>query len=112
MGAVAIHRTFVLAGYVASEPVWADFIPDWQHVLDLPPTLAYFKMSKAESLKGEFEGWSAGQRDERLEQFIEVSLKHEPGEAAIAVPAKDYNEILYPLLPRRGPAPITLRPSG
>lgn len=45
---------FVLAGYAACESAWTTFLPHWQSVLDLPPKLEYFKMSEAESLKGQF----------------------------------------------------------
>src|SRR5580698_9418244 len=62
-------------------------------------------MSEAESLKGQFAGFSADQRDERLNQFIDVILKYDPWEAAIAVPEKDFNEVLRPLLPNSRTSP-------
>lgn len=45
---------YVLAGYSADEATWRAFWGDWQGVLDLSPKLDYFKMSEAESLKGQF----------------------------------------------------------
>jgi hypothetical protein len=96
---------FVLAGYVTSEVSWSGFVPDWQSVLDLSPKLDYFKMSEAESLKGQFEGCSPHARDERLNQFADVILRYDPWEAAIAVPSKDYNEVLLPVLPKSRTSP-------
>jgi hypothetical protein len=88
---------FVLAGYVERESVWTNFSSDWQEILDLEPGLQYFKMSEAESLKGEFSGFTAEERDVRLGQFIDLILKHEPWEVSIAVSEKDYREVLYPV---------------
>ena len=45
---------YILAGYSAPKATWAAFWPDWQAALDVPPKLEYFKMSEAESLKGQF----------------------------------------------------------
>ena len=90
---------FVLAGYCASEATWEAFWPDWQSVLDLPPKLAYFKMSEAETLRGQFAGFTTEGRAKRVNQFIDVILAHDLQEASIAVPDEYYREILDPLLP-------------
>jgi hypothetical protein len=49
---------YVLAGYSAEESTWDAFWPRWQSVLDLMPRIEYFKMSEAESRKGQFLGFS------------------------------------------------------
>jgi hypothetical protein len=90
---------YILAGYSARESTWQAFWPRWQSVLDAMPKLEYFKMREAESLKGQFLGFSADQRDHRLNMFIDVVLMHDLQEASIAVPHKLYREILYPVLP-------------
>lgn len=90
---------FVLAGYCASEATWAAFWPDWQSVLDFLPRLAYFKMSEAETLNGQFAGFTAEERTKRVNQFIDVILAHDLQEASIAVPEKYYRDILDPLFP-------------
>jgi hypothetical protein len=56
----------VLAGYSATEPTWAAFWRDWQDALDLDPKIAYFKMSEAESRKGQFEGFCSEGRTRRV----------------------------------------------
>ena len=96
---------FVLAGYVCSESSWATFVGDWQALLNFPPKLEYFKMYEAESLKGQFVGFTETARDERVNQFIDVILKCDPWDAAIAIPTGLYNEILYPLLPKSRTSP-------
>jgi hypothetical protein len=98
-------RFYVLGGYVASIPEWKSFAVKWQEVLDLQPKLDYFKMSQAESLKGNFLGFTVDQRDERLSRFIDVILTHEVREASVAVPYAAFCEVLEPVLPRTHSSP-------
>ncbi len=65
----------VLAGYVGTEEDWTAFDSEWQEVLDEPPSLAYFKSSEAESLKGRFSGFTRNQRNVRIDRFISVIQK-------------------------------------
>jgi hypothetical protein len=95
----------ILAGYSASDITWSSFWPDWQGVLDLNPKIEYFKMSEAESLKGQFLGFSPQERTNRLNQFIDVILAHDLQEASVAIPMKDYREIVYPVLQKSHTSP-------
>jgi hypothetical protein len=90
----------ILAGYSASDITWNSFWPDWKGLLDLDPKIEYFKMSEAESLKGQFLGFFPEERTNRVNQFIEVILTHDLQEASVAIPMKDYREIVYPVLHR------------
>jgi hypothetical protein len=63
---------FLLAGYLASVSAWDVFSGRWQSTLDEPPKLEYFKMREANSLRGQFWGWSPEARDERVMEFVEV----------------------------------------
>jgi len=83
---------YILAGYSAPEATWAAFWPDWQAALDVAPKLQYFKMSEAESLKGQFSGFSSEQRTERVNRFIDVIQAHDLQEASIAVSAQAYRD--------------------
>ncbi len=89
---------FVLGGYVASPEVWDYFVPAWESILDSSPRLEYFKMSEAESLKGQFAGFSAKNRTERLGKFIDVILDHDLFEWSVVISNADYREILLPTL--------------
>jgi hypothetical protein len=80
---------YVLAGYSASEYVWQDFYRHWQAVLDGSPKQVHFKMREAESLKGQFTGFSPEQRNRRLNEFIDVVLQHDLQEPSVAIPDKD-----------------------
>lgn len=96
---------YVLAGYSADETTWAAFWPLWQAALDSPPKLEYFKMSEAESLKGQFEGFTPEGRTARLNQFIGVILACDVQEASVVVPDREYHEIVYPVMHRNHASP-------
>jgi hypothetical protein len=89
---------YVLAGYSATESTWRALWADWRATLDVSPKLEYFKMSEAESRKGQFLGFSPEQRTQRINQFIDVILAHSLQEASVAIPEKSYREVLYPIL--------------
>ena len=90
---------FVLAGYSASDATWAAFWPAWQSVLFPARNSAYLEISEAETLNGQFAGFTAEERTKRVNQFIEVILAHDLREASIGVPERDYRDILDPLFP-------------
>jgi hypothetical protein len=60
------NPVYLLAGYLAPSEQWAAFSDEWRRVLEIHPRLAYFKMKEAFACRGQFEGWSAERRDERL----------------------------------------------
>ena len=99
---------YILAGYSAPEATWAAFWPDWQAALDVAPKLEYFKMSEAESLKGQFSGFSPEQRTERVNQFIDVIQAHDLREASIAVSAQAYQDTFYPVMHKSHASPYYL----
>jgi hypothetical protein len=62
----------VFGGFLASHESWAAFSDEWNKELERRPRLAYFKMSEAASLSGEFhrsKGWNEALRDERVIRF-------------------------------------------
>jgi hypothetical protein len=69
--------------------------PTWQAALDVAPKLEYFKMSEAESLKGQFSDFSPEQRTKRVNQFIDVIQAHNLQEASVAVSAQAYQNIFW-----------------
>jgi hypothetical protein len=67
----------------------------------MKPRLAYFKLSEAQSLKGEFSGWSEESRDERLRLLIKIIERHKFLGVASATPLADYKEV-FGDLPDKG----------
>src|ERR1039458_6635169 len=89
---------YILAGYSPSEAACGAFGPGWQAALDVAPKLQYFKMSEAESLKGQFSGFSSERRTERVNRFIDVIQAHDLQEASIAVSAQACRDTFYPVM--------------
>jgi len=52
-----INPVFVLAGFIAESESWASFSHDWHAALYAPPSIKYFKMAEAASLRDQFAGW-------------------------------------------------------
>jgi hypothetical protein len=67
---------FVMAGYVSTADAWKLFSEEWQTVLRDEKPIEYFKMREANSLKGQFLGWSASNRDAKLDRLASVIVKH------------------------------------
>jgi hypothetical protein len=80
---------FVLAGYLAPSFAWANFIKDWQAVLDISPSIPYFKMSKARALLG-------SKADERISLLHDVIEAHITAGFSIMVPADAVKRIWGP----------------
>ncbi len=91
------NRYFVLAGYAADLPTWESFANAWKAVLDAPPAIKYFKMSEAESRKGEFLGFSERERSDKVNALIDVILGHNVFEGSCRLQFAAYEEILKPL---------------
>jgi hypothetical protein len=65
---------FVLAGYVSWAEAWKPFSGEWQAALKEGKPIEYFKMREANSLKGEFLGWSAPDRDAKVDSLASVII--------------------------------------
>jgi hypothetical protein len=70
---------FVMAGFISTAEKWAAFSDEWQRVCDATPRLSHLKMNDAMRLKGEFAGWSATQRDQKLQLFLDAIADHAKG---------------------------------
>lgn len=91
-------RILLLAGYAHIAPVWASFSDDWDRVMKQKPRIAYCHMSEAESLKGQFLGWSKPERDRKLAALANTIVKHDPWSIECFVSRKKYEEILEPVI--------------
>jgi hypothetical protein len=90
---------YVLSGYLARVEEWAIFADEWDAKLKEFPAIKYFKMVEAESLKGEFAGWSVEDRDQKV---IELAALIEPrvlGNPECVVAQADYDAVIVPALP-------------
>jgi hypothetical protein len=92
---------FVLAGWVSRVEFWEKFSDNWQVALDSIPRIRYFKMYEAHRLEGEFAGWAANARDDKLEQLLAVIKGHVILGVHCAVPHAAYESIISGRLARQ-----------
>ena len=93
------HKTFVLAGYVQNAETWARFSDDWQAVLDASPSIKYFKMREAESLRKEFLGWEPIVRNAKVHALAEIVQKHKPWSIEVSLSRSLHKSVVRPVLP-------------
>jgi hypothetical protein len=62
----------VLAGFIARADDWIHFEEKWQEALNKPPSLKFFKMKECKARRGQFDGWSKVERDERLLELARI----------------------------------------
>jgi len=98
-------QILLLAGYAQTARVWAAFSDEWHKILRQPPAILYCHMTEAESLKGQFLGFTKRERDRKLVKLANVIVKHDPWSIECFVSRKKYEEILEPVIPYdlRGP---------
>jgi hypothetical protein len=83
----------VLGGWLGSAKEWAKFSDCWEKALWMKPRLRYFKLSEAQSLSGEFGGWSGTSRDERIRLLIKIIERHKFLGVTCAWPMDDYKQV-------------------
>lgn len=98
-------KILVLAAWVQRAPVWSVFSDDWQEELKKPPAIEYLHMVEAESLRGQFEGWSETQRNLKVVALARVIAKHDPWFLESRVSRNKVKEVSEPVVPYdlRGP---------
>lgn len=75
-GSMGDSPFFVMAGYLAPLASWQAFTREWRAALDEPTTIEYFKMREANGCDGQFRGWSADDRDQRLQLLCPIINRH------------------------------------
>ena len=89
-----------LAGYLNLASRWKLFSAAWQEELSNKPTIKYLKMSEANALDGQFNGWSIATRDEKLNGLARVINHFQPLSFHFSVSREQYYRILKPVSPR------------
>jgi hypothetical protein len=92
-------RRLYLAGYVNFADSWIAFANEWERVLRMPPSIKYFRMVEANSLRGEFEGWKDGDRDRKVWKLAETIYRHAPWSIECSVSQNDHDRIVKPAAP-------------
>lgn len=97
-----------LAGYINEADRWTRFSKAWAEELRQPPAIAYLKMSDANALEGEFRGWNAKDRDEKLRGLARVIRHFEPRSIHASVSQSAFRTIVAPVAPHGFSTPYSL----
>jgi hypothetical protein len=67
---------YLLSGFIGHVEEWAHFSDEWNVELHKNPQISYFKMSEAESLKGQFHEWNPDARDVKILSLARLIVPH------------------------------------
>ncbi|MGB6306440.1 MAG: DUF3800 domain-containing protein [Steroidobacteraceae bacterium] len=84
---------YVLAGFVARAEAWARFSDKWAEALHQAPRIEYFKMNEANTLTGQFKGWTEDTRDKKMLALVHAIKGHVLCGLSVVMRHKDYAEI-------------------
>jgi hypothetical protein len=92
---------YVLAGLLSTVEKWAEFSVDWDAAIHSRPNIDYFKMSEAESLKGQFTAFNSEQRDAKVHTLADLINKHVLFDYSVLIGQRAFDDILGPVLPKK-----------
>lgn len=96
-------KHFVFGGFIADSTTWARFSDEWDAALKDHPRICYFKMSEANALFGQFEGWMPEAKDEKVEKLSHIAAKHPLAVIDVSIKHTDFAELISGIdLPARG----------
>ena len=86
---------FVLAGLIATNDRWDEFVPQWNACLKQDQPISYFKASEAHNLLGEFQrGWTRRLIDQRVTELADIAAKHAQYRIHCVMPWSDFDTYL------------------
>jgi hypothetical protein len=101
-------RRLFLAGYINTADRWIRFSDAWAEELRQPPAIGYLKMSEANGFGGEFRGWDAADRDEKLRGLARVIRHFKPRSIHASVSQSEFRAIVAPVAPHGFSTPYSL----
>jgi hypothetical protein len=93
-------RRLFMAGYLNRADRWALFADAWDEELRGAPSIDYLKMVEAQHLRGQFQGWAAETRDEKLRGLARVIRHFEPFSFQFSVSRERFDRLLQSVSPR------------
>jgi Protein of unknown function (DUF3800) len=92
-------ESLFLAGYINTAEMWEHFTIAWNFALRQRPSIQYLKMSEAESLRGQFSGWTREDRDTKILKLAHIINISKPHFVFCRVGRLDYNAVISPIAP-------------
>jgi hypothetical protein len=93
-------KRLFMAGYLNRSDKWRLFEDAWNEELRTSPAIAYLRMVEANSLRGEFKGWTKEARDEKLNGLARIINHFEPISFQFTVNRDEHFRVLTPVSPR------------
>jgi hypothetical protein len=93
-------RRLYMAGYLNRADAWELFSKAWRDECRAASPIEYLKMSEAQSLKGQFRGWSNEARDEKLRRLARVILHFQPLSFEFSINRQAFDQVVAPASPR------------
>lgn len=87
---------YTVAGYLKRIDEWAEFSKAWHAALKEKPRLGFYRTSDALALDGQFKGWSAEQRDARIEKLAALIPTANTFGVAAHLSRLDFKEFFTP----------------
>lgn len=92
---------YVMAGFISTAEKWISFSDEWRQRLDMRPRIAYFKMSEAMCLGGEFSGFSPDARDEKIVLLDSLIQEYAMGSIALVLDHHEFKRVFdHPSIPK------------
>jgi uncharacterized protein DUF3800 len=92
-------RRLFMAGYLNRADTWARFSEAFDEEQHADPPIQYLKMTEAHNLRGQFEGWCATKRDEKLAGLARIIRHFEPFSFQFSINREQYYQIVQPTSP-------------
>jgi hypothetical protein len=93
-------KRLFLAGYCNDAESWARFADAWRAELQSGKQIDHLHTVEAMRLRGQFEGWSEPERDEKLRDMARVARHFKPLSFHVSVGRSEYFDSVKPLMPR------------
>lgn len=93
------ERRLFLAGYINTADKWELFSEAWAEELKRAPSIDYLKMREANRLHGQFRGWLAEDRDEKLRDLSRIIRHFQPASIHASVSRSEVERIIKPVAP-------------
>jgi hypothetical protein len=87
---------FALGGLLSNVEQWKYFADAWQAKLETDPAIDYFKMSEAMTLSGQFEGFPAPIRDQKVYELASLAVFHVQARIEVVMRWDLFNSYLKP----------------
>jgi hypothetical protein len=93
------EQRLFLAGYINTADKWVLFSDAWKEALQLSPPIEYFKMSEANSLNGQFYGWSVPDKDAKILALARVIRHFKPASIHCSISRRDVKSLMKGKVP-------------